>query len=116
MPDLTQAMMTMIILTWTQYLFRILVYSGIVIACALGWKKKKNPGFIVVLISAILGLLHHLPSIYCRGFYAARRVPAIELGRNMIRWSYIDYTVLPIVSLLLVTGLFLIAIKNNSNN
>lgn len=116
MPDLTQNLVMMVSLTWAQYLFKILVLSGIIIACALGWKKKKNPGFIVILISAFLSFLHHLPSIYCRGFYAIRRVPAIDYGRNIVRWSYIDYTVLTIVSLLLVTGLFLIAIKNNSKN
>ncbi|MBN1151525.1 hypothetical protein JXA84_09950 [candidate division WOR-3 bacterium] len=116
MPDLTQSFVMMVTLTWIQYLFKILVYSGILIACAVGWKKKKNFGFIFILISALLGLLHHLPSIYCRGFYAIRRVPALEYGQNMIRWSYIDYTVLPIVSILLVAGLFILALKKNSIN
>ncbi|MBN1620044.1 hypothetical protein JW890_04920 [candidate division WOR-3 bacterium] len=113
MTDWTQTYLTMMILTWTQYIFRIFIYSGIFIACALGWKKKKNPGFIAILISALLSLLHHLPSIYCRSFYTTRRLSAVDYGQNLLRWSYIDYTVLPVVSLLLVLGLFLLALKKN---
>ena len=106
-----QELILVVIFVWGFYVFGILLHGGIILAGILGLKKKKNKGFLLILISGCLRLLHHLPSIYFQSFYAVRRLPVEEYEKLMINWSYFSNTIVPLATLLLVIGLFFVAIK-----
>jgi hypothetical protein len=105
-----------VIFIWGSYIFGIGVYGGMILAGILGWKKDKNRGFLLILISGCMRLLHHLPSIYFKGYYAVRRLSVEDYGKLMLNWSYVDNTVIPLATLLLVIGLFFITVKDRTKN
>ena len=49
--------------------------------------------------------------IFVWGFYAIRRLLVEEYGKLMMNWSYVSNTIVPLATLLLVIGLFFVAIK-----
>jgi len=104
----------MLIGYWIKYLFRIIIFSGVIISGMIGWKRKRNTGFI--LISGSLSLLYHLPSIYFKGYNAIQRYTPQEYGDLMIKYSYVNFIVMPVIAVLLVTGLFLIALKETKSD
>lgn len=106
-----QELTFVVIFVWVPYVFGILLHGGMILAGILGLKKNKNKGFLLILISGCLRLLHHLPSIYFKGFYAVNRLPVEEYGKLMLNWSYVNNTIVPLATLLLVIGLFFVAIK-----
>jgi hypothetical protein len=104
-------LLLIIIFVWGSYILGIMLHLGIMAAGILGWTKKKNRGFICILISGCMGFLLHLPSIYFKGFYAVRRLPAEEYGKLMMNWTYIDNIAGFLARIVLVIGLLLVAIK-----
>lgn len=109
-------LIVMYVFVWIGYFFWIGLYSAIITAGILGWKKNKNHGFILILVSGVLRLLHHLPSIYYKGVFAVRRLPPEEYGKLMLNWSYIDTIVIPVASALLTIGLLFVVLRKPAKN
>ncbi|MBN1533546.1 MAG: hypothetical protein JXA20_12835 [Spirochaetes bacterium] len=99
------------VFVWISYCFWTGIYGAIIITGVLGWRKFKRQGFLLILLSGCIRLLHHLPSIYCKGVYAMRRLTPAEYGEAAMIWVYIDSIVVPIASLLLVIGLLFLVFK-----
>jgi len=110
MENLNSYLLPLLLRAWIEYIFWIIIFSGIIIVSIIGFKKNKNKGFIFILISTILCLLNHLPSIYFKG-YAMFRLTAAEYGEIYQKLKYVDSIILPIIAILLLIGLFFIASK-----
>jgi hypothetical protein len=113
MENLNSYLLPLLLHAWIEYIFWILIFSGVIIASIIGLSRSKNKGFIFIFISSILCILNHLPSIYFKGFYAMRRLTPAEYGELYQKLSYADSIIFPLLAILSLIGLFFIALKKN---
>jgi hypothetical protein len=113
MENLDNLNIVMMIAGWINYVFWIGVNAAVILSAIVGWKRNRIGGFIFILISGCLSLALHLPSIFFKGFYALQRYTPAEYGNIMSVYSSIDTFAMPLIAVLLLVGLFQIALKKD---
>lgn len=98
---------------WGNYIIWVLLYVAMIIACVMGVKRNRNRGFILLLISVCLNLLHYLPSIFItlKTLYNPSSLMGAKTLEFMSEFYVAGGSITMLAAILLAIGLFMLVKK-----